>query len=162
MFCSSATGRWLADEFEKEPFGWEFDAVRLLAVALLRAGKVDATSRGQVIDSAVSLDARNTFPNNNLFKQASFRPRVGIEFTTLVEAAEHLLAPHFPRARIRVRYHPNHLQADLGKVVQSADYALGGWPLANDQYPANIDAAGVQEAKPAAHDQSPKYERRTG
>lgn len=88
-YGETATGRWLADEFAGEPFGWEFDAVRLLAVALLRAGKVDATSRGQTIDSAMSLDARNTFPNNNLFKQASFRPRVGIEFTTLVEAADH-------------------------------------------------------------------------
>jgi hypothetical protein len=45
-------------------------------VALLRAGKVEATSKGQVIESALSLDARNTFPNNNLFRQASFRPKV--------------------------------------------------------------------------------------
>ena len=70
-----ASGRYLTDEFAKEPFGWDFDIVRLLVVALLRAGKIEATSKGQVIESALSLDARNTFPNNNLFRQASFRPR---------------------------------------------------------------------------------------
>ena len=71
-----ASGRYLTDEFAKEPFGWDFDIVRLLVVALLRAGKVEATSKGQVIESALSLDAKNTFPNNNLFRQASFRPKV--------------------------------------------------------------------------------------
>ncbi len=45
------TGRYLADELEQEPFGWDFDVVRLLAMCLLRAGKVEATSKGQVIDS---------------------------------------------------------------------------------------------------------------
>jgi hypothetical protein len=71
-----ANGRYISDEFAKEPFGWDFDIVRLLVVALLRAGKVEATSKGQVIESALSLDAKNTFPNNNLFRQASFRPKV--------------------------------------------------------------------------------------
>lgn len=71
-----ASGRYLADEFAKEPFGWDFDIVRILVVALLRAGKIEATSKGQVIESALSLDARNTFSNNNLFRQASFRPKV--------------------------------------------------------------------------------------
>jgi hypothetical protein len=71
-----ASGRYLTDEFAKEPFGWDFDIVRLLVVALLRAGKVEATSKGQVIESALSLDAKSTFPNNNLFRQASFRPKV--------------------------------------------------------------------------------------
>ncbi|MEL7641062.1 MAG: BREX system P-loop protein BrxC [Solidesulfovibrio sp.] len=71
-----ASGRYLADEFVKEPFGWDFDVIRLLVVALLRAGKVEATSKGQMVESALSLDAKNTFPNNNLFRQASFRPKV--------------------------------------------------------------------------------------
>lgn len=70
-----ATGRFLADEFAKQPFGWEFDVVRILVVSLLRAGKLEATSQSQVIDSAVSLEARNAFGNNNLFRQASFRLR---------------------------------------------------------------------------------------
>lgn len=84
-----ATGRYLTDEFAKEPFGWDFDVVRLLVIALLRAGKLEATSKGQVIESALSLDARNTFGNNNLFRQASFRPKVGLEFIHIVDASEH-------------------------------------------------------------------------
>ena len=83
-----ATGRYLADEFAKEPFGWDFDVVRLFVVALLRAGKLEATSKGQVIESALALDSRNTFPNNNLFRQASFRPKVGLDFKDVVEASE--------------------------------------------------------------------------
>ena len=84
-----ATGRYLTDEFAKEPFGWDFDVVRLFVIALLRAGKLEATSKGQVIESALSLDARNTFGNNNLFRQASFRPKVGLEFTNIVDASEY-------------------------------------------------------------------------
>ncbi|MEZ5065896.1 MAG: BREX system P-loop protein BrxC [bacterium] len=84
-----ATGRYLTDEFAKEPFGWDFDVIRLFVIALLRAGKLEATSKGQVIESAMSLDARNTFANNNLFRQASFRPKVGLEFTNIVDASEY-------------------------------------------------------------------------
>ena len=83
-----ATGRYLTDEFAKEPFGWDFDVVRLFVIALLRAGKLEATSKGQVIESALALDARNTFPNNNLFRQASFRPKVGLDFKDVVDASE--------------------------------------------------------------------------
>ena len=39
QYGESATGRYLADEFGKEPFGWEFDTVRLLTACLLRAGR---------------------------------------------------------------------------------------------------------------------------
>ena len=84
-----ATGRYLTDEFAKEPFGWDFDVVRLFVIALLRAGKLEATSKGQVIESALALDARNTFPNNNLFRQASFRPKVGLDFKDVVDASEY-------------------------------------------------------------------------
>lgn len=84
-----ASGRYLTDEFAKEPFGWDFDVVRLFVIAVLRAGKLEATSKGQVVESALSLDARNTFTNNNLFRQASFRPKVGLEFIHVVDASEH-------------------------------------------------------------------------
>jgi len=88
-YGETASGRWLADEFANEPFGWDFDVVRLLVVALLRAGKIEATSKGQVIESALSLDARTTFSNNNLFRQASFRPRTtDCEFSDYIEAGE--------------------------------------------------------------------------
>lgn len=88
-YGETASGRWLADEFSKEPFGWDFDAVRLFVVALLRAGKIEATSKGQVIDNALSLEARTTFPNNNLFRQASFQAKQGVDFGKVVEAYEH-------------------------------------------------------------------------
>jgi hypothetical protein len=84
------TGKYLADEFAKEPFGWDFDVVRLLVVALVRAGKLQATSKGQLIDQATSLDARNAFPNNNLFRSAAFQPRhTEIDFKDVAAAGEH-------------------------------------------------------------------------
>ncbi len=87
-YGDTASGRFLADEFAKEPFGWDFDAVRLLALSLLRAGKIEATSKGQTIDSATGIEARDTFSNNNLFKQASFRPKKGVEFEEVIKAAD--------------------------------------------------------------------------
>lgn len=88
-YGETASGRWLTDEFAKEPFGWEFDTLRLLVIALLRAGKIEATSKGQVIDSALSLEARTNFTNNNLFRQASFRSRTtDCAFTDYIEAGE--------------------------------------------------------------------------
>ena len=84
-----ATGRYLIDEFSKEPFGWDFDVVRLFVIGLLRAGNLEATSKGQVIESALSLDARNSFAPNNLFRQASFRPKIGLAFTNIVDASDY-------------------------------------------------------------------------
>lgn len=76
-YGETASGSFLTDRFAKEPYGWDFDVVRLLAVCLLRAGKVEITSKGQVIENAMSPEAKNNLPNNNLFRQASFRPRQG-------------------------------------------------------------------------------------
>jgi hypothetical protein len=87
-YGDTASGRQLTDEFAKEPFGWDFEAVRLLVLSLLRAGKVEATSKGQTLDTVTSVEARETFSNNNLFRQASFRPKKGIEFEELVKASE--------------------------------------------------------------------------
>lgn len=87
-YGETATGRYLTDEFAKEPFGWDFDVVRLLVLSLMRAERVDATSRGRAIDTVTEVEARDTFANNNLFRQASFRPRRGVEFTELVRAAD--------------------------------------------------------------------------
>jgi len=87
-YGESATGRYLADEFAKEPFGWDFDVTRIFVACLLRAGKIEATSQGEAIDSALSAQARTTFTNNNFFRQASFQPKVGIEFEQIVEAAQ--------------------------------------------------------------------------
>jgi hypothetical protein len=83
-----ASGRSLADHFAGEPYGWEFDTVRLFVLALLRAGKVQMTSGGQLIESAVSIEARNVFGNNNLFRQTTFQPKKGLDFPQVVEASE--------------------------------------------------------------------------
>lgn len=87
-YGDTASGRYLADELAKEPFGWEFEVVRLLTLSLLRAGKIEATSKGQTIDAVTGVEARETFSNNNLFRQASFRPKKGIEFEELIKASE--------------------------------------------------------------------------
>ncbi|QRK08524.1 BREX system P-loop protein BrxC [Archangium violaceum] len=87
-YGDTASGRYLTDEFAKEPFGWDFEAVRLLVLSLLRAGKIEATSKGQTLDTVTGIEARDTFSNNNLFRQASFRPKKGIEFEELVKASE--------------------------------------------------------------------------
>ncbi|MGX5826006.1 BREX system P-loop protein BrxC [Mesorhizobium sp. 43Arga] len=87
-YGDTASGRYLTDEFAKEPFGWDFEVVRLLVLSLLRAGKIQVTSRSQTIDSATGVEARDTFSNNNFFRQASFRPKKGIEFEELVKASE--------------------------------------------------------------------------
>jgi hypothetical protein len=83
------SGRALSDYFAGEPYGWEQDTLRLFVLALLRAGKIQGTSGGQQIESAVSLEARTVFANNNLFKQATFQPKKGLEFPQVVEASDH-------------------------------------------------------------------------
>ncbi len=89
-YGDTASGRYLTDEFAKEPFGWEFEVVRLLVLSLLRAGKIEATSKGQTLDTTTGVEARETFSNNNLFRQASFRPRSGgCDFAAILQGAEH-------------------------------------------------------------------------
>ena len=87
-FAEMASGRYLTEEFAKEPFGWDFETVRLAVVALVRAGKVEATSKSQTIDSVSTIEAREAFTNNNLFRQATFLPMRGIEFPELIIASE--------------------------------------------------------------------------
>lgn len=125
-YGETASGRWIVDEFEKSPFGWSMDVVRLLVVSLLRAGKLEATSRGQVIETALSLDARNTFPNNNLFRQASFRPKVGLEFSHVVEAYQHFKET-FGRdvAELEQTAVANALREEVGRREADIAEALG-------------------------------------
>lgn len=84
----TVSGRSLSEELAQEPFGWDFDVVRLLVLCLLRAGRVEATSKGQTIDNLASPEVREALLNNNTFKQMSFRPKKGIEFEELVNASE--------------------------------------------------------------------------
>jgi hypothetical protein len=86
-YGQTASGRSLADEFEKEPFGWDFEVVRLLVLSLLRSGSIVATSKGQTFETATGPEAHETFANNNLFRSASFRPSTGAPpFEDLVKA----------------------------------------------------------------------------
>ena len=71
-----ASGKYLLDEFSKEPFGWSLDVVRLFVISLIRAGRIRATSKGTVIESALSVDAKTAFSSNNLFKACSFQKKV--------------------------------------------------------------------------------------
>jgi hypothetical protein len=87
-YGESATGRYLEDVFHKEPFGWDFDMVKILVLSLLRAGKIEATSGGRTFEDARSTDSKNTFNSNTTFRQASFRPKVGLDYTLLVQAAD--------------------------------------------------------------------------
>jgi hypothetical protein len=87
-YGEQATGRFLEDEFVKAPFGWDFEAVRLLTLSLLRAGRIEPISKGVTIDSATSLKAKECFSNNNLFRSTNFRPKKGVDFQVIVEAAE--------------------------------------------------------------------------
>jgi hypothetical protein len=87
-YGDTASGRYLADELAKEPFGWDFEAVRLFALSLVRAGKVEATAKGQTHDVLTGVEAKEALSNNNTFRQAAFRPKKGIEFEELVRAAD--------------------------------------------------------------------------
>ena len=87
-YGDTASGRYLEHEFARDPFGWEFEVVRLLVLSLLRAGVIEATHKGQTIDSATGVEAREAFSNNNFFRQAAFRPKKGLEFEELIRASE--------------------------------------------------------------------------
>ena len=87
-YGEQSTGRFLEDEFSKPPFGWDFEVVRLLSLSLLRAGAVEAVSKGVTIDSATTAQAKECFSNNNLFRSTSFRPKKGVDMTVRVEAAD--------------------------------------------------------------------------
>lgn len=70
-----ANGKYLIEEFSKEPFGWSLDVVRLLAVSLVRSGALQAKSKGATIDSALSVDAKAAFTSNNIFRACSFQKK---------------------------------------------------------------------------------------
>ena len=91
-YGDTASGKYLADELAKEPFGWDFDVVQLLTLALVRGGKVEATAKGQTFDVLTTDEAKKALANNTAFRQATFRPKKGIEFEELVRASDAFLA----------------------------------------------------------------------
>lgn len=86
-YGDTASGRYLEDTFRSEPFGWEFDVIQLLALSLIRAGKVEAMSQSQTIDQ-LSAAAKKAIGTNNPFRQAAFRPKRGIDFEELAKGSE--------------------------------------------------------------------------
>jgi len=46
-YGDTASGRFLRRNSRRKPFGWDFEAVRLLVLALLRAGKFKPPARGR-------------------------------------------------------------------------------------------------------------------
>ena len=88
QYGETTGGKWLETELGKEPFGWDFEAVRLFVLCLLRAGRIEMTSQGKTISTGVGPDVRGVFGNNVAFRAASFRPKKGVEFGELVLAAE--------------------------------------------------------------------------
>ena len=91
-YGNPASGKLLESEFGKEPFGWDFEAVKLLTLCLLRAGKIVATSKGRPVDAAQSDESRDLFTNNPAFRAASFRPKKALDPTELIAAAENFKA----------------------------------------------------------------------
>ncbi len=88
-YGEQATGKFLEDEFSKVPFGWDFEAVRLFTLSLLRAGRIEGVSKGQTIETTTSLHAKECFSNSNLFRAANFRPKKGIDFSVIADTAVH-------------------------------------------------------------------------
>lgn len=86
------SGKALTEYFGKEPYGWDFDVVRLMTASLLRAGKVELRSQNQTVESIQTLEAKNVLTNNNRFRQATLRPREGPKGTDLVDASVHFEA----------------------------------------------------------------------
>lgn len=84
---NKATGRSLSDHFGREPFGWDFDVVRLLVGCLLAADKVQIRSGATDIDNRRAPGAREALTNNNTFRSASVSPKKGIDFPEVVKAA---------------------------------------------------------------------------
>lgn len=87
-YGNTITGKMLEEQFRKEPFGWEFDMVKLLVFCLLRAGLIEVQSAGRSFDDARSMEAKTAFTNNAAFRQASFRPKETVDFAVVLQAAE--------------------------------------------------------------------------
>jgi hypothetical protein len=86
---TKATGKALSEQFGRPDFGWDFEVVRLIVAALLRAGAIQMTHKAQIIESTISIAARDALTNNNHFRAASFQPKKGVDFVEIAKAAEH-------------------------------------------------------------------------
>lgn len=88
-YGSKETGRSLSEKFSRDPYGWDFDVVRLFVAILLRAGAIQMTHKDTVIETTTSAAAKDALSNNNHFRVASFQPKRGVDFADVARAAEH-------------------------------------------------------------------------
>ena len=86
---ATATGRSLVETFGREPYGWDFEVVRLMVAALLAADRVQIRSGATNVDSRRAPGAREALTNNNNFRSASISPKKGIDFGEVAKAAQH-------------------------------------------------------------------------
>lgn len=131
-----ATGKFLTEAFAGAPYGWDFDAVRLFTLALLRAGVVEGSCGGQTLEVATSVAAQDCFNNNTQFRVATFRPKKSIDFGVVAEAAGHFKetfgvearelaeSPLAAEIRKQIDSHTDPIQRALG-LVQIAGLAGG-------------------------------------
>ena len=90
-YGKAPNGKALVDHFDAEPYGWSLDAVKMFALALLRSGKIEVTSKSKTIESALSVDAKEAFNNNTSFRNAAFRPRSAddlVDVKVVLEASD--------------------------------------------------------------------------
>lgn len=86
---NKATGRSLVEHFGRDPYGWDFEVVRLMIAALLAADKVQMRSGATSVDSRRAPGAKEALTNNNNFRSASISPKKGIDFGEVAKAAQH-------------------------------------------------------------------------
>lgn len=89
-YGEKVTGKELEERFQKPPYGWERDLLRLVLAVLLRAGAIEVTHQGKCLRNYQDPLARPPLTNVHAFRSASFAPREVIELRTLTTAAEHL------------------------------------------------------------------------
>ena len=85
-------------------------------LSVLRAGKHDATNKGQLIESLADVEARHTFNNNNLLSRYHSGPRQGS--SSPMGISQYLLAKD-------IGVDPRRINANIhGKRAITADTAL--------------------------------------
>lgn len=88
-YGQASTGKGLAEAFGRMPYGWDFDVVKLFCLALLRAGAITVTAKGQTLETVENVEVRNVFLNNTLFRAAKFQPKKTLDFPEIIQAADH-------------------------------------------------------------------------
>lgn len=86
-YGQKATGKSLGEKFGRDPYGWDFEVVRLITTSLLRSGRIRMRHGAEDIDDATTVAAKNALSNNNSFRSASFSPKKGVEFEDVAKAA---------------------------------------------------------------------------